>query len=73
MFSADIYPSSFTNVRFWSKIEFLNVAKCRWGSRAAVSSAMGSWQSRGGGSGVKPGSLVIKEICACAPIAHANL
>ena len=28
-----IYPSSFTNICFWTKIEFLNFIKCRWGFR----------------------------------------
>ena len=36
---ADIYPSSFINVRFWKKIEFSNVAKCWWRSGGAISSA----------------------------------
>ena len=27
---------------FWTKIEFLNVAKCRWGSQGTVSSAADS-------------------------------
>ena len=48
-----IYPSSFTNVCFLTKTEFSNVVKCRWGSRGAVSSAVGSWQSLGGGWGEK--------------------
>ena len=26
---AGIYPNSFTNAHFWTKIEFLNVVKCR--------------------------------------------
>ena len=53
--SARIYPSSFTNVCFSTKIEFSKVMKCRWGSQGAVSSATDSWQSiRGeGGSGDK--------------------
>ena len=50
---AGIYPSNFANVQFWTKIEFLNVVKCRWGSWGAVSSTMGSWWSIGGGSGGK--------------------
>ena len=33
-----IYPSSFTSVHFWTKIEFFNVVKCRWGYWGAVSS-----------------------------------
>ena len=37
-----IYPSSFTNVRFWTKTEFLHVAKCRWGSQGAISSVTDS-------------------------------
>ena len=43
--AAGIYPSSFTTVRFWTKIEFLNIVKCSWGSGGAVSSATSSWQS----------------------------
>ena len=35
----NIGPSSFTNVRFCTKIEFSKVAKCTWNSRGAVSSA----------------------------------
>ena len=42
-----IYISSFTNVHFWTKIELLNVVKCRWGPQGAVSFAMGSWQNPG--------------------------
>ena len=38
-YKSGIYPSSFTNVRFWTKIAFLNVVKCRWGSEGAVSTA----------------------------------
>ena len=53
-----IYPSSFTNVHFSIKIEFLNGIKCRWGSRVAVSSATSSWQSSGEGSGVKSQKIV---------------
>ena len=48
--SSGIYPSSFTNVRFSTKIEFLNGVKCRWGSQGAVSSTMSSWWSPVGGS-----------------------
>ena len=48
-----IYPSSLTNVRFWTKIEFLNVVICRWGPRSAVSSATVSYWSNGRGSGGK--------------------
>ena len=44
-----IYLSSFTNVRFWTKIEFLNFVKCRWWSWGVVSSTTGSWQSPGRG------------------------
>ena len=36
-----IYPRSFTNVCFQTRIEFLNVVKCRWGSRGAVSYTTG--------------------------------
>ena len=54
MTRSGIYPSSFTNVRFRTKIEFSNVAKCRWGSQGAVSSAMGSKQSLGRVHEVKP-------------------
>ena len=53
--TASIYPSSFTTVRIWTKIEFLNVVKCSWGSGAAVSSATSSWRSPVSASGgVKP-------------------
>ena len=38
-YKSGTYPSSFTNVRFWTKIAFLNVVKCRWGSQGAVSTA----------------------------------
>ena len=62
---AGIYPISFTNVRFLTKIEFSNVlfqkkkkknnheviVKYRWGSECGVSSAAGSWRSPGGVSG----------------------
>ena len=48
---ASIYPSSFTNVCFSTKIEFSNVAKWRWGSRSAVSSSTSSWRRAGGDSG----------------------
>ena len=34
--NAGIYPSSFTDVHFLTKIEFSNIVKCRWGSRSAV-------------------------------------
>ena len=51
MTTCGIYPSSFINGRFWTKIEFLNVVKCQRGSRGAASSATGSWESTGGGSG----------------------
>ena len=51
--SAGIYPSSFTNVRFSTKTELLNVVKCRWRSRDEVSSPMGSCQSPVGGSASK--------------------
>ena len=40
---------SFTIVPFWTKTEFLNVAKIRWMSWGTVSSETGSWQSYGGG------------------------
>ena len=46
-----IYPSSFTNVRFWTNIEFSNVVKRRWGSRGAVSSTTVSRPSPHGVSG----------------------
>ena len=49
MLFSHIYSSSFTKID-WAKIEYLNVVKCRWGSRSAVSSAMGSWQSPSRGS-----------------------
>ena len=32
MLNASIYRRSFTNVHFWTKIKFLNAAKCRLGS-----------------------------------------
>ena len=38
----NIYSSRFTNVGFWTTIEFSNVVKCRWGSQGVVSSAIGS-------------------------------
>lgn len=54
-----IYPNSFNNVRFGTKIELLNIlfhenlsqiiVKFGRGSGGAVSSATGSWQSPGGG------------------------
>ena len=50
---SSIYPSTFTNVRFWTKIEFSNVVKCRKGSQDAVSSTNGSWWSPAGGSEAK--------------------
>ena len=50
---SEIYPSSFTYVRFWTKIEFLNIVKRSRRYRGATSSATGSWQSRGEGSGGK--------------------
>ena len=54
-FPTEIYPSSFTNGRFWTKIEFSNVVKCQRRSQGDVSSAIDSWQStgedRGGGAG----------------------
>ena len=37
-FHTGIYPSSFTYVRFWAKIEFLNVVKCRWRPWGTLSS-----------------------------------
>ena len=46
-----IYPSSFTNVRFWTEIEFSNVAK--WRSWGTASSEAGSWLNPGGGWGSK--------------------
>ena len=42
LMKAGIYPSSFTNVRFLTKIEFSNVVKFKWGPRGAVRSTMGS-------------------------------
>ena len=52
---SSIYPSSFTNVRFWTKIYFSNFLfhekrwrnywQCRWEFQGAVSSATGLWQS----------------------------
>ena len=48
-YEAGIYPSSFTNVRSWTNIEFLNVVKCMWESQSTVSSSTGSWGSLGGG------------------------
>ena len=48
-----IYPSSFTNVRFWTEIEFSNVAKCGWGSQGTASSEVGSWPNPGGSWGSK--------------------
>ena len=58
------YPNSFTNVCFSTKIEFSvvlfydnhkTIVKCWWGSGAAVSSTIGSWQSLHGGSGLDRG------------------
>ena len=49
-----IYPSSFTIVRFLTNIEFSNFVEFRFGSQGAVSSAMGSCWSPGGGLGGKP-------------------
>ena len=46
-----IYPISFTNFCFWTKIDFSNVVKCRWESWSSVSSSRGSWWSPGGGFG----------------------
>ena len=37
-----IYPISFTNVHFQTKIEFLNIVKCRWRSRGAINCTTGS-------------------------------
>ena len=45
-----MYPSNFTDVRFWTEIEFSDIVKCRWGSQSAVSSATGSQWSPGRGS-----------------------
>ena len=45
---------SFTIVRFLTKIQFSNVVEFRLGSQDAVSSAVGSCRSPGGGSGGKP-------------------
>ena len=51
-------------VHFWTKIEFLDVLKCRWGSQGAVSSATYLWQSCGGSSGgkVPPQKLVFLNL-----------
>lgn len=61
--SSSIYQCSFSNVRFLTKIEFPNVflivneheivVKCSCRSRGAVTSATGSQQSPGEGSGSK--------------------
>ena len=51
--SSGIYRNSCTNVRFLTKIEFSKVVKFRLGSQGAVSSAIGSCRSPGGGSGRK--------------------
>ena len=48
-----VFPSSFINFRFWTKTEFSNVVKGRWGSRGVVSSRTVSWWSLGGSSGGK--------------------
>ena len=58
-----IYPSSFTNIPFWTKIEFLNVlfhnkqprnyCKRQGQSGGAVSSEVSSWQNLGKSSGGK--------------------
>ena len=37
-----IYPISFTNGLFPTKIGFLNIVKCSWGSEGALSSKMSS-------------------------------
>ena len=50
---AGIYPSSFTNVRFRTMIEFPNFAKSRWGPWGEVSSGTGIWGSPVGYSGGK--------------------
>ena len=63
-----IYPSSFTNVCFWTKIEILNVVKCRYGFQGAVSHATSSWQSHGGGLGVKP----LKDLDLFTFVGHIN-
>ena len=47
------YPSSFTNVRFWTKIEFPNVVKCRWVLEVLYASQRAHWRNPGGGSGGK--------------------
>ena len=44
-----IYPISFTNVHFQTKIEFLNIVKCRWGSQGAVNCTTGLRQNLGRG------------------------
>ena len=43
----DIYLGSFTNLWFWTKIEFSNGVKWRWQSWGAASSARSLWQSHG--------------------------
>ena len=53
-----IYPSSFTNAGFRTKIQFLNVVKCSWGPQGVVSSRMGSWWSSGGSSGGKVSGII---------------
>ena len=49
-----IYPSSFTNVHFLNKDEFLTVVKHSLGSQVVASSATGSWQSPSGVQRVNP-------------------
>ena len=55
-----VYPSNFTKVRFWKKIEFSNVIlsiiihKWKWRHEGAVSSTTGLWWSPSEGSRGKP-------------------
>ena len=57
--SKNIYPSSFSNVRCLTKIEFLNVVKHRWKSQGAE-----PWcrlRSGGGGGGEGRGGEVSEK------------
>ena len=52
--SKNIYPSSFSNVRCLTKIEFLNVVKHRWKSQGAEPwCRLRSGRGGGGAEGVK--------------------
>ena len=62
-FPTEIYPSSFTNGRFWTKIEFSNVVKCQRRSQGDVSSAIDSWQSTGEDGGGGGGVQSLKSVC----------